>query len=84
MKREKEVKYGGGMGTSNSFSVCNTTPSCGAVRRESKGRHHMELPTAKMAAQELSPTVTGSRGHENAYQRHEPEGRGSLQDALVD
>lgn len=32
----------GGMGTLNNFS--NTKPNCGAVRRESKVRHHMGYP----------------------------------------
>lgn len=78
----KRGKWRNVMGTWNSFSVCNTKPNCGAVRRESKIRHH-SYPQWKMAAQELSSTVTVSRGHENAYRRHEPEGRWSSWDALV-
>lgn len=74
MKREHEVGMWWG-GNLDSFSVCNTKPNCGAVRRESKIVHHTELPTAKMAAQDSSSTVTVSRGHGNAYQRHEPEGQ---------
>lgn len=57
----------------NSFS--NTKPNWGSEKRKQDETPHGVTHSKQMAAQESSSTVTVSRGHENTFRRHEPEGR---------